>query len=274
VGGYRLRTHRAAKCRCSVCVHPSFGRTGPEVTTGNAIIIRCPFSIGQFRIDWTVTLGRLREFDEERSRCATQAVRVVLTSVLPDDCQDIVPRSVPTGCSVIVGSDIASESPGISQITVGDHEKYKSGGWEPRSPHRYPFQLMSTEAELQSAHRRLDMDDEAVYCGKLSKIAKRVDLVRVRVRSDAARIPPYIRSTVQFLLTLVGSAGSIVLGEATAPVWCYPIALGLQTGGYPIQTIACWTRAAMRSTPGRSASPSLTSTARLPWPGTGRIMPR
>jgi hypothetical protein len=57
-----------------------------------------------------------------------QAVRVALTSVLLDDCQDIVPRSVPTGCSVIVGSDIANASPSISQITVGDHEKYKSGG--------------------------------------------------------------------------------------------------------------------------------------------------
>jgi hypothetical protein len=73
-------------------------------------------------------VGRLREFDGERSGCAMQPVRVALTSVLLDDCQDIVPRSVPTGCSGIVGSDIASGSPGISQITVGDHEKYKSGG--------------------------------------------------------------------------------------------------------------------------------------------------
>jgi hypothetical protein len=92
--------------------------------------------------------------------------------------------------------------------------------------------------------------------------------------SDAALIPPYIRSTVPFPLTLlVGSAGSIVLGEATAPFSVIQLHF-LQAGGYPIQTIACLTRAAMRSTPGRSASPSLTRTARLPWPGTGKIMPR
>jgi hypothetical protein len=137
--GYRLPTHQAAKCRCSVCVHPSFGRTGPEVTTENAIIIRRPFGIGQFRIDGIVTVGRLREFDEKRSGRAMQAVRVALTSVILDDCQDIVFRSVPTGCSVIVGSDIASESPRISQITVGDQEKYKSGGWGAPLPAQIPF---------------------------------------------------------------------------------------------------------------------------------------
>jgi hypothetical protein len=92
--------------------------------------------------------------------------------------------------------------------------------------------------------------------------------------SDAALIAPYIRSTMQFLLTLVGCAGSIVLGEDTAPFGAIKLHYGRRAGGYPIQTIACLKRAAMRSTPGRSASPSLTSTARLPWPGTGRIMPR
>jgi hypothetical protein len=53
---------------------------------------------------------------------------------------------------------------------------------EPHSPHKSPFQLTSTEAELQSTHKRLEMEAEAVYCGKLSKIAKPVDLVLVRVR--------------------------------------------------------------------------------------------
>jgi hypothetical protein len=139
MGGYRLRTHHAATCRCSVCVYPSFGRTGPGVTTGNAIIIRRSFGIGQFRIDRIVTVGRLREFDEERSGCAMRAVRVALTSVLLDDCQDTVPRPVRTGCSVIVGSDIASESPGISQITVGGHKKYKAGGWGATLPARMSF---------------------------------------------------------------------------------------------------------------------------------------
>jgi hypothetical protein len=42
-------------------------------------------------------------------------------------------------------------------------------GVEPRSPHKYPFQLTPTEVELQSAYKRLDIDAEAVYCGKLSK---------------------------------------------------------------------------------------------------------
>jgi hypothetical protein len=40
---------------------------------------------------------------------------------------------------------------------------------EPSSPHKYLFQLTPTQAELQSAYKRLDMDAEAVYCGKLSK---------------------------------------------------------------------------------------------------------
>lgn len=74
---YALRSKMPTQCLRACLIRANW----PRGYKGNAMIIRRPFGIGQFRIDWIVSVGRLREFDEERSGSAMQAVRVALTSV-------------------------------------------------------------------------------------------------------------------------------------------------------------------------------------------------